>query len=81
MKLHHLKHHQAYVNGLNVAEEAYTKTQSTKEKIALQAAIKFNGGGKCPLYTKLYVLPHFIHRPHQPFFVLDKSCPKWVRWR
>ncbi|KAF8240497.1 Mn superoxide dismutase [Tricholoma matsutake] len=45
MKLHHSKHHQAYVNGLNAAEEAYAKTQSTKEKIALQAALKFNGGG------------------------------------
>jgi superoxide dismutase, Fe-Mn family len=46
MKLHHSKHHQAYVNGLNAAEEAYVKTQSTKEKIVLQAALKFNGGGK-----------------------------------
>jgi Fe-Mn family superoxide dismutase len=46
MKLHHSKHHQAYVNGLNAAEEAYVKTQSTKEKIALQAALKFNGGGE-----------------------------------
>lgn len=46
MKLHHSKHHQAYVNGLNAAEEAYAKTQSTKEKIALQAALKFNGGGE-----------------------------------
>lgn len=46
MKLHHLKHHQAYVNGLNAAEEAYVKTQSTKAKIALHAALKFNGGGE-----------------------------------
>ncbi|KAF8639190.1 hypothetical protein AX17_001676 [Amanita inopinata Kibby_2008] len=45
MKLHHQKHHQAYVNGLNVAEEAYSKTDSTKEKISLQSALKFNGGG------------------------------------
>ncbi|KZV85638.1 Mn superoxide dismutase [Exidia glandulosa HHB12029] len=45
MKLHHSKHHQTYVNGLNAAEESYAKATSVKEVIALQAAIKFNGGG------------------------------------
>ncbi|KAK0194238.1 Mn superoxide dismutase [Armillaria mellea] len=45
MKLHHQKHHQAYVNGLNAAEEAYAKSVSTKDHIALQSALKFNGGG------------------------------------
>lgn len=45
MTLHHKKHHQTYVNGLNTAEEAYVKAPSPKERIALQAAIKFNGGG------------------------------------
>ena len=45
MKLHHQKHHQAYVTGLNTAEESYAKAPSTKERIALQAALKFNGGG------------------------------------
>lgn len=45
MKLHHQKHHQTYVNGLNAAEETYAKSDSTREKIALQSALKFNGGG------------------------------------
>ncbi|KDR77172.1 hypothetical protein GALMADRAFT_246419 [Galerina marginata CBS 339.88] len=45
MKLHHDKHHQTYVTGLNTAEEAYAKADSTAKKISLQNALKFNGGG------------------------------------
>lgn len=45
MKLHHQKHHQTYVNGLNAAKEKYEKSTDVKEQISLQAAIKFNGGG------------------------------------
>jgi len=45
MELHHKKHHQTYVNALNSATEAYGKASSAKERIALQAALKFNGGG------------------------------------
>ncbi|TBU36248.1 hypothetical protein BD309DRAFT_985078, partial [Dichomitus squalens] len=43
MELHHKKHHQTYVNGLNAAEEAYAKTDSPKGRIKLQSALEFNG--------------------------------------
>ncbi|POY72620.1 Fe-Mn family superoxide dismutase [Rhodotorula taiwanensis] len=48
MELHHSKHHQAYVTNLNKAQEdfaAATQAQDIKKQIALQAALKFNGGG------------------------------------
>jgi len=52
MELHHKKHHQTYVNALNAAEASYAKSTTPKERIALQAALKFNGGGKslCPVF-------------------------------
>ncbi|EXX73465.1 superoxide dismutase SOD2 [Rhizophagus irregularis DAOM 197198w] len=46
MKVHHEKHHQAYVNGLNVAEEKFEQALKDKDvisQIALQPALKFNG--------------------------------------
>lgn len=48
MTLHHDKHHQAYVTGLNAAEENLQKAQAQDDvpaQINLQPALKFNGGG------------------------------------
>ncbi|MCB1111678.1 MAG: superoxide dismutase [Chlamydiia bacterium] len=48
MELHYSKHHQAYVNNLNAALEKYEaaeKENNLEQMIALQSAIKFNGGG------------------------------------
>jgi len=44
MELHHKKHHQTYVNGLNDAEKKYASAH-LEERIELQKALKFNGGG------------------------------------
>ncbi len=48
MELHYTKHHKGYVTNLNAALEKYHKAESQNnvaEMIALQSAIKFNGGG------------------------------------
>ncbi len=48
MELHHKKHHQAYTNNLNAALEKYKAAEQANlvdQMIALQSAIKFNGGG------------------------------------
>ncbi|WKX89025.1 hypothetical protein Q1695_008573 [Nippostrongylus brasiliensis] len=48
MQIHHQKHHATYVNNLNACEEKIHEALSKgniKEAIALQPALKFNGGG------------------------------------
>lgn len=48
MSLHYNKHHQAYVTNLNKALEQYAELEKKNDlagMVALQQAIKFNGGG------------------------------------
>ncbi len=48
MELHYTKHHKGYVTNLNTALEKYHKAETKNDvsaMIALQQAIKFNGGG------------------------------------
>ena len=48
MELHHSKHHQTYVTNLNTALKSYANATSSNDiaqQIALQPAIRFNGGG------------------------------------
>lgn len=48
MTLHYTKHHQAYVNNLNAALEKYAEAESKQDlqqMVAIQPAIRFNGGG------------------------------------
>ncbi|KAJ2741220.1 Superoxide dismutase [Mn], mitochondrial [Coemansia sp. BCRC 34301] len=48
MKLHHDKHHAAYVAGLNAAEEKLAEAQHHNDlagQVALQPLINFHGGG------------------------------------
>lgn len=48
MSLHYNKHHKAYVDNLNKALEQYAEAEKKNDvaaMIALQSAIKFNGGG------------------------------------
>ena len=82
MELHHKKHHQTYVNALNAAEAAYAKASTPKERIALQAALKFNGGGTWSLIASS-IFPSDaenasfleIVRPHQSLLVLEEPRP------
>jgi hypothetical protein len=52
MEIHHSKHHATYINNYNAAIETYADAERRGDiagMIALQGAIKFNGGGAFPL--------------------------------
>jgi Fe-Mn family superoxide dismutase len=70
MRLHHTKHHQTYVNGLNAAEDAYKKADSTAKQIALQPALKFNGGG---LYTFFFLFSYYIDIFFSFYFAVHRT--------
>lgn len=68
MELHHQKHHKTYVTNFNAAQEKYAEAELKGDyegMIALQPALKFNGGGhvnhslfwKCLTAPKDYALP------------------------
>jgi len=48
METHYTKHHQTYVNNLNIAVEQYAEAEQKADltkQISLQNSIRFNGGG------------------------------------
>lgn len=78
MTLHHTKHHQTYVNALNAAEASYATASTPKERIALQAALKFNGGGTqgCLIVQLLLTgCLSLLIRSYQSLTFLEEPCP------
>ena len=63
-----MKHHQAYVNGVNAAKNAYFKAPSTHDQIALQPALKFNGGGQAPCRFGVTIFIVATGRTNQTLF-------------
>lgn len=66
MTIHHTKHHNAYITNLNVALEKLDSAMSKSDVssiIALQGALKFNGGG------------HLNHTLFWENLTAEKTCP------
>ena len=79
MKIHHQKHHSAYVSNLNIAlekfEEAHAKDDLVTQ-VSLQSQIKFNGGGNInhSIFWKNLCPPKDAHgEPHGPLSVAIKQ--------
>lgn len=81
MRLHHTKHHQAYVNNFNAALEKFKKAESEQnvaEVLFLQKALNFNGGGHLNhslFWTSL--LPPQDFRPLQEGALFKKIEETW----
>jgi superoxide dismutase len=85
-QLHHSKHHNTYVTNYNIALQQYAEAEQKGDiarMIALQPAIKFNGGG-APLRVVLSQcwcapltrLPSRVHRrAREPQPVLEEPVP------
>ena len=58
MKIHHSKHHQAYVTGFNTTLEKLDAATDPATIVSLQSLLKFNGGGE--LILRRISLP-FLH--------------------
>lgn len=66
MTIHHTKHHNAYVTNLNIAIEKLDAAMTSSDVsaiIALQGALKFNGGG------------HLNHTLFWENLTPEKTCP------
>ena len=93
MEIHYTKHHQAYVTNLNAALEKYLEAEKNSDigaMIALQPAIKFNGGGHINhsiFWTNLAPVGkgggeppkgHLAHAIEKPFGSLDQFIEKFT---
>ncbi|KAL4527773.1 hypothetical protein Ndes2437A_g02911 [Nannochloris sp. 'desiccata'] len=83
MELHHKKHHQAYVNGLNAAlekaDDAANKND-LKTIISLQPAIKFNGGGHInhSMFWEMLIPPKDFEPPRWGWLAYNTEVDKLV---
>ena len=93
MEIHYTKHHQAYVTNLNAALEKYLEAEKNSDigaMIALQPAIKFNGGGHINhsiFWTNLAPVGkgggeppkgHLAHASEKTFGSLDQFIEKFT---
>ncbi len=79
MQLHYTKHHQGYVTNLNAALDKYAEAEAKQDAaamIALQPAIRFNGGGHInhSIFWTLLAPPHGA--PQEPKGALAEKIKK-----